>query len=58
MIITNQGVYRLDLHIDLFYLLVYLKHNRDALPNNYEDCIYSLYEYCEGLLQTFLGYLQ
>jgi hypothetical protein len=29
-LITNKGVYASDL--DLFYLLVYYKHNGDALP--------------------------
>ena len=32
---TNKDVYRPDLY--LFYLLVYLRHNEDALYKNYVD---------------------
>jgi hypothetical protein len=56
LMVNYKGVYRL--YLDLFYLLVHLKNNGDALLRNYEDWIYSLYEYCEVLFQTFLGYLQ
>jgi hypothetical protein len=50
LIINYKVVYRFDLY--LFYILIYLKHKRDALPKNLKkaDCVSELYTIVKALL--------